>query len=87
MRNITIQGAGLENLTLAVKETGGSRHNGETIPGPPEAPQFDRALISGGFQGSPQFVLMIPRDASLSDSYKSDSLNAIVFPERIGRAW
>ena len=35
-------------------------------------PQYDSAVMFGGIQGVSEFASMIPRDASLSDSYMPD---------------
>ena len=57
----------LDKLTLAVGEASVSRHNGGPMKGPP---QYDNAVMHEGFGGALNWSSMIPRDASLSDSYK-----------------
>ena len=46
-------------------------HNGGPI-NHPLTPQYDSALMHGGFQGALNWASRIPRDASLSDSYTPD---------------
>ena len=56
----------LGKRALAVRETVASRHNGEANQG---SPQDDSAVMYGGLQWGPKCTPMIPRDASLSNSY------------------
>ena len=59
-------------LKLAVRETSVSRHDGVKLRVPLKP--LNRIVLwwSGGFQGALNLVPMMPRDASLSDSYTSD---------------
>ena len=63
----------LGKVTLAVRDTGVSRHNGGLIEGAPCTPQYIsdvivRGVLGEDFTRSP----MMLRDASLSDSCTSD---------------
>ena len=62
---------------IAVQVSSVSRHNG----GPTDAPpQYNSALMYGGFHGALNWAPMIPRDASLSDSYMR--VIDVLFPDR-----
>ena len=49
----------------AVRETGVSRCHGGLIEAPHDAPRASQYYRIGGFNGGPQLVPMMPRDASI----------------------
>ena len=57
---------------IAARETSVPRHKGGQIWGPSETLQINNSVMSMGFQGIFNWSPMMPRDASLSDSYTPD---------------
>jgi len=58
----------LEKLTLAVRKTGDSRHNGESIKGLLQSLNMIVLRCTGGFRGTSIGPPMMLRDATVSDA-------------------
>ena len=61
-----------KEITSDLRDASASRHNGGPTEGPNYAPQYGSAVMARGVAGSYQWVPLMPRDASLSDSCTTD---------------